>query len=79
MFAEHGIEILDDIALIGYNDTPLAAGGAVPLTTIRSPMHEMGRQAAVGLLMEVLAGRDPKSVVLEPELNLRSSSALTGP
>ncbi|WP_439029401.1 LacI family DNA-binding transcriptional regulator [Gordonia terrae] len=70
---DRGIRVPDDVALVGYNDTPIAAGGAVPLTTIRSPMHEMGRQA-VGLLLEVLAGRTPESVVLEPELIVRSSS-----
>nr|WP_238419988.1 LacI family DNA-binding transcriptional regulator [Gordonia sp. 'Campus'] len=70
---DRGIRVPDDVALVGYNDTPIAAGGAVPLTTIRSPMHEMGRRA-VGLLMEVLAGRTPESVVLEPELIVRSSS-----
>lgn len=70
---DRGIRVPDDVALVGYNDTPLAEGGAVPLTTIRSPMHEMGRRA-VGLLLEVLAGRRPESVVLEPELIVRSSS-----
>lgn len=70
---DRGIHVPDDVALVGYNDTPLAEGGAVPLTTIRSPMHEMGRHA-VGLLLEVLAGRQPDSVVLEPELIIRSSS-----
>ncbi|WP_040509682.1 LacI family DNA-binding transcriptional regulator [Gordonia soli] len=70
---DHGIHVPDDVALVGYNDTPLAEGGAVPLTTIRSPMHEMGRQA-VGLLLEVLAGKTPESVLLEPELIIRRSS-----
>ncbi|WP_197374049.1 LacI family DNA-binding transcriptional regulator [Mycolicibacterium baixiangningiae] len=73
---DRGIHVPDDVALVGYNDTPLAEGGAVPLTTIRSPMHEMGR-CAVGLLLEVLAGREPESVVLEPELIIRSSSMTT--
>ncbi|VTR10588.1 LacI family DNA-binding transcriptional regulator [Gordonia terrae] len=70
---DRGIRVPDDVALVGYNDTPIAAGGAVPLTTIRSPMHEMGRRA-VGLLLEVIGGRTPESIVLEPELIVRSSS-----
>lgn len=70
---DKGIHVPDDIALVGYNDTPLAEGGAVPLTTIRSPMHEMGRHG-VRLLLEVLAGRNPESVLLEPELIIRTSS-----
>ncbi len=71
---DRGIRVPDDVALVGYNDTPLAEGGAVPLTTIRSPMHQMGREA-VRLLLEVLAGKTPESVLLEPELIVRRSSA----
>lgn len=70
---DKGIRVPDDVAVVGYNDTPLAEGGAVPLTTIRSPMHEMGRQA-VRLLLDVLAGKSPESVLLEPELIIRRSS-----
>jgi LacI family transcriptional regulator len=70
---DKGIRVPDDVALVGYNDTPLAEGGAVPLTTVRSPMHEMGRQG-VRLLLEVLAGRSPESVLLQPELIVRGSS-----
>lgn len=72
---DKGIRVPDDVALVGYNDTPLAEGGAVPLTTIRSPMHEMGRHG-VRLLLDVLAGRAPESVVLEPELIVRGSSVV---
>ena len=70
---DKGIRVPDDVALAGYNDTPLAEGGALPVITNRSPMHEMGRQG-VGLLLEVLAGRSPESILLEPELIIRSSS-----
>jgi LacI family transcriptional regulator len=73
---DKGIRVPDDVALVGYNDTPLAEGGAVPLTTIRSPMHEMGRQG-VRLLLDVLAGRSPESIVLEPELIIRGSSMVS--
>ncbi|MFW0793321.1 LacI family DNA-binding transcriptional regulator [Gordonia sp. CPCC 205515] len=72
---DKGIRVPDDVAVVGYNDTPLAEGGAVPLTTIRSPMHEMGRQS-VRLLLEVLGGKTPESVLLEPELIVRRSTAV---
>lgn len=71
---DRGIRVPDDVALVGYNDTPLAEGGAVPLTTVRSPIHEMGR-LSVGLLLDVLAGRTTESILLEPELVVRASSA----
>lgn len=70
---ERGIRVPDDIALVGYNDTPLAAGGAVPLTTVRSPMHEMGRRA-VTMLLEALGGGVPESVLLQPDLIVRQST-----
>ena len=70
----HGLSIPDDVALVGYNDTPIAASMSLPLTTIRSPMHEMGRQALMTLLDRV-EGRDPESVRLRPELIVRESSS----
>lgn len=69
---DHGLRVPDDIALIGYNDTPLAAEIPIPLTTVRSPMHEMGRRG-IALLIEVLAGRTPDSERLTPTLVVRES------
>jgi LacI family transcriptional regulator len=74
---EHGLSIPDDVALVGYNDTPLAGSIAVPLTTVRSPMHEMGRQA-MGTLLDLLGGGDPESARLTPELIVRESTAGAG-
>jgi LacI family transcriptional regulator len=62
----------DDIALIGYNDTPLAAELPIPLTTVHSPMHEMGRRG-VDLLIEILGGGQPDSERLAPTLVVRES------
>ena len=74
MLRDRGLRVPDDIALIGYNDTPLAAEMPMPLTTVRSPMHEMGRRG-VELLIEVLGGRRPESERLAPELVVRDSTA----
>ncbi|MDQ0380237.1 LacI family DNA-binding transcriptional regulator [Amycolatopsis thermophila] len=63
-----------DVAVAGFNDTPLAAELPVPLTSVRSPMHEMGRRA-LELLMTVLDGGTPESQRLEPELIVRASTA----
>ncbi len=70
---DHGLQVPDDVALVGYNDTPLASEILVPLTTVRSPMHEMGRRG-VELLIEVMADRSPASVRLEPELIVRETA-----
>jgi LacI family transcriptional regulator len=69
---DRGLRVPEDVALVGYNDTPLAAEMLVPLTTVRSPMHQMGRRG-VELLVEVLAGGRPESERLAPELVVRES------
>ncbi|OPX08660.1 LacI family DNA-binding transcriptional regulator [Mycobacterium sp. AT1] len=69
---DHGLRVPDDIALIGYNDTPLVAEMPTPLTTVRSPMHEMGRRG-IELLIELLGGGTPDSERLTPELVVRQS------
>jgi LacI family transcriptional regulator len=67
---ERGIRVPDDMALAGFNDTPLAAG--VNLTTVRSPMHEIGRQG-LQALQELIGGKPVRSVRLEPTLVVRAS------
>ncbi len=69
---DRGLRVPDDISLIGYNDTPLVAELPTPLTTVHSPMHEMGRRG-VDLLIEVLGGANPESERLSPTLMVRQS------
>ena len=52
---ETGRSIPDDIALIGFDDIDIAASLAVPLSTIRAPIRELGFQG-VDLLCEKIAG-----------------------
>ena len=63
----------EEIAVVGYNDVPLAAELPLPLTTVRSPMHRMGYRA-VELLMERLEDRSVESERLAPELVVRAST-----
>ena len=62
-----------DVAVIGYNDVPLSQSLPVPLTTIHSPHHQMGSRA-VELIVQLLKGENPKSVLLAPELRAREST-----
>ncbi|MFF8712715.1 LacI family DNA-binding transcriptional regulator [Streptomyces sp. NPDC015184] len=68
-----GLRLGQDLALAGFNDTPLVAELPVPLTSVRSPMAEQGRRA-VDLLVRRIAGEDPRSEVLEPCLMVREST-----
>ncbi len=71
---EAGLKIPDDIAVIGFDDIPIAAQLHPPLTTIRQPLLRLG-QLAVERLIEIL--REPQSpprqTTLVPEFVLRQS------
>ena len=47
-----GVRIPEDLAVIGYDDIPFAAGAAIPLSSIGEPIREMGGSAAELLLEE---------------------------
>jgi LacI family transcriptional regulator len=68
-----GRQVGRDIALVGYNDVPLVAELPVPLTTVRSPMRQMGDEA-VRLLVRRLDGQPVEPVRLPPTLMVRAST-----
>jgi LacI family transcriptional regulator len=70
---DRGLRVGTDIAVAGFNDTPLAAELPVPLTTVRSPMQELGRRG-VDLLTRLLRGEQVESERLRPELVVRAST-----
>lgn len=70
---QSGRRLAHDVALAGYNDVPLAAELPVPMTTVRSPMREMGH-GAVEMLMKRMDGQEVESVMLDTELMVREST-----
>jgi LacI family transcriptional regulator len=72
--AERGVAVPDDVSVIGFDDIFGSEFCAPSLTTLSSPMEEVGR-AAVRLLLEP-AGARSHSVVLPTHLVIRNS---TGP
>lgn len=68
-----GLAVPRDIAVVGYNDIPVAAQLPVALTTIRSPAHDIGA-TAVRRLLDLVDGRDVDSVRLPVELVARSTT-----
>lgn len=69
-----GLSIPRQIALIGFDDLPLAAVFTPPLTVVRQPAYEVGR-SAVELLLKRFAEptRPTTGVRLLPELIIRGS------
>ncbi|NQX67304.1 LacI family DNA-binding transcriptional regulator [Paenibacillus alba] len=75
-FQSEGYKIPDDLSVIGYDDQVFAAEIHPRLTTIRQPMEQMG-QHAVRLLLKLIQGsKRNTSVVLQPELIVRESTAI---
>lgn len=72
---EAGRGVPDDVAVVGFDDLPLAAHTEPPLTTVRQPMRQMGETAA-RLLLAGLGGRTLSAapVVLPTELVVRRSA-----
>jgi DNA-binding LacI/PurR family transcriptional regulator len=53
-----GIRIPEDVALVGFNDIPLAELVQPPLTTVAAPALEMGREG-MKMLQRLIAGKYP--------------------
>ncbi len=69
-----GLRIPQDISVVGYDDLPLTAYCAPPLTTVRQPLDQFGQIGAQLLIKAV--NQTPKSaniVELEPTLVVRNS------
>lgn len=73
---EAGLSIPADIAIVGFDDIPLARHTSPPLSTVRQPMRLQGQLAAEMLLERMGAKEAParKEQVLDSELIIRESS-----
>ncbi|MBK8021556.1 MAG: LacI family DNA-binding transcriptional regulator [Chloroflexi bacterium] len=70
-----GRRIPEDIAIVGYDGTPLAMATRPMLTTIRQPIEAMGRAMAQLLLRRVEHPDEPTShIIFTTELIVRESS-----
>ena len=76
---EAGRRVPDDVALVGYEDSPIAASMLPPLSSVRQPIEEMGREMS-RLLVQSIGARERvgRRVVLATELVVRESSVGRG-
>lgn len=73
---EAGLRIPNDIAIVGFDDIPLAARMSPSLTTVRQPMRAEG-QIAAQMLLERISGKaniSRRERILDCELIVRESS-----
>jgi LacI family transcriptional regulator len=69
------LRIPQDIALVGFDDIPLAAHLQPPLTTVRQPIGRLGAVAVEHLINRLNdpEGDQPRGVLLPTELTIRAS------
>jgi len=66
-----GIRVPQDIAIAGFNDLPASAWMVPALTTIDTPRYRIGYEAA-SLLLDVIAGREPRARCIDLGFTLRT-------
>ncbi len=72
---EYGLRIPEDIGVIGFSDIEFASLLSPPLTTVREPAEELGKQAASLLIEEIENEQNchPQQRILPTQLIVRQS------
>jgi DNA-binding LacI/PurR family transcriptional regulator len=70
-----GRAVPGDVAVVGFDDSPLAAATEPPLTSVRQPIEEMGRELVRLLVASIEDAKRPaRRVLLSTDLIQRASS-----
>ena len=71
-----GKRVPEDVAVVGFDDMPLAASSVPPLTTIRQPTGEIARTALRALLARIrYPTAEPREINVSAKLVARLSTA----
>lgn len=74
-----GRRVPDDVAVVGFDDVPFARYLSPPLTTVRAPIEEIGREA-VSQLVRLINGQPAEALTLmRTELVIRESCGCRPP
>ena len=79
-FQEAGLRVPEDVAVVGFDDVPIARYVTPPLSTVHVDLGGLGRRA-VELLLEALrnGGRSARHEVVPAGLVVRRSCGAAGP
>ena len=72
----HGVRVPEDLSVVGFDDTYVARWITPALTTVRTPLQDMGR-FALEMLLRLVDGEvlDPHHIELATQLVVRDSTA----
>ncbi|WP_030437764.1 LacI family DNA-binding transcriptional regulator [Actinoplanes subtropicus] len=70
---ERGYRVPADVAVVGFDDLEIAGRTDPPLTTVHQPVRALGREMA-RMLIALLAGQQPTSLILPTRLVVRRSA-----
>lgn len=75
---ERGLDVPDDVSIIGFDDNPYANAIPMNLTTVKQPFEEMVKRA-VAILQELIEGTrkpgDIEKISLPPSLIIRDTTS----
>ncbi|KZE89600.1 LacI family DNA-binding transcriptional regulator [Microbacterium sp. TNHR37B] len=74
VLARAGLRVPDDVAIIGFDDSPVARSVTPHLTTMRQPSLAQGECMADVLLAMLSGGEPPYVTILDTELVVRDST-----
>ncbi len=71
---QRGMQVGRDIAVAGFDDTPMAETAHPPLTTVHQPIYKIGRMITE-MLIKIIQGEPLEStqIILKPQLIVRQS------
>jgi len=72
-----GIQVPEDVSLVGFDDIPMASMVCPALTTVAQPKEEMGVKA-MEMLLALIEGEERENIVVRPKLMVRDSTAPPG-